>query len=72
MYGYKDGLRCIIRTLYSEIDTYTIVPREKDYWRFEERHMVELGRNGEVKRDAFFYYLLVVNVVLLLIVFGAV
>lgn len=59
-----------------KVDTYAIVPREDDYWRFEKRHGAEREYSRDVERDAFFYYLLVANIVLLLIVgvlvFGAV
>lgn len=58
------------------VDTYVIVPRQEDYWRFEKRYMVVQGNEEKPQRDIFFYYLLVANIILLLIVgvlvFGAV
>jgi len=59
-----------------KVDTYVIVPGNRDYWRFEEMQWNRGMDRCVEKRDAFFYYLLAANIVLLVIVgvlvFGAV
>lgn len=51
------------------MDTYVIVPENRDYWRLEEKMQRNCSVDSNVKKcDAFFYYLLVANIVLLIIV----
>lgn len=38
---------------YFRVDTYSITPREDDFWCFEKRNMLEKGSNWKPQRDAF-------------------